>query len=233
MTTDTITDFEIGDFINFDIAGISFIGTAAFSGAAGEFRFVTGAGQTQIQFDEDGDGVADRFITLTNGEFSLRETADGAGQLEIAVVAAATAGDDRIRGTIGDDSLDGLAGNDTLGGTIGNDTLNGGDGDDRLFGGEGDDSITGGDGADTIEADPGNDTIAGGAGNDVFDWDRIDEIGTIGDVVTDFDFGDSLDFRTIDLFGRLSEPGGLDLTWIGTTAFSGAAGEFRYEKAAG
>ena len=71
---DTITDFSVrgGDVI--DLSGLetelSFVGSDAFSGAAGELRFVIRGGETRVQADLDGDGRADFNIALT-GEKTL------------------------------------------------------------------------------------------------------------------------------------------------------------------
>ncbi|MEZ5919983.1 MAG: hypothetical protein R3C60_01395 [Parvularculaceae bacterium] len=232
-SADVISDFEVGDQITFDFAGLNFIGTAAFSNVAFQFRFQTGGGQTQIEFDENGDGLADRFITLTNGQFSLRTVSDSSADIEIAVIASATSGNDFIRGAITDDTLSGLAGNDTVEGSLGNDVLFGDAGNDALFGGEGDDSINGGAGDDTIQGDAGNDTLTGGAGVDTFKWNTLDMISATGEVITDFDYTDIFDLQIIDILGQFNDPRGVDLTWIGSNAFSGAAGEYRFQKVGG
>jgi Ca2+-binding RTX toxin-like protein len=75
-TADYIRDFSLtdGDTINLSavdaIAGggdnaFAFIGTAAFSGTAGELRFQTSATGTTVMGDTNGDGAADFWITLT------------------------------------------------------------------------------------------------------------------------------------------------------------------------
>lgn len=76
---DAITDFsraqadkiDLADFdANSSVAGdqaFTFIGKAAFSGVAGQLRFVTVSGTTAISGDTDGDGDADFTISLTNG----------------------------------------------------------------------------------------------------------------------------------------------------------------------
>ncbi len=71
---DTITDFALkgGDVIDlsgFD-AELSFVGSAAFSGAEGELRFVIRGGDTRVQADLDGDGRAD-FNLVLSGEKAL------------------------------------------------------------------------------------------------------------------------------------------------------------------
>ncbi len=80
-TADIIHDFSQaqGDSLDLSlvdaIAGgtddaFAFIGTAAFSGTAGQLRYQTNATSTFIQGDMDGDGVADFWIVLT-GAHSL------------------------------------------------------------------------------------------------------------------------------------------------------------------
>jgi Ca2+-binding RTX toxin-like protein len=222
-----ITDFAIGDRIVIAGGDRIYIGDGAFSGTAGEYRIFIGGGQTQIQFDTDGNGAADGFITLTNGQFSLSETFDGSNSLEITVIAPSTSGDDSIQGGLGDDTIDGLGGNDTISGSFGNDSLLGSDGNDSLFGDTGNDIVNGGAGNDHIEGEEGDDTVSGGAGDDIFQFDTVDELGTTGDVITDLELGDVIDFSQIRL------PGSILPTYIGTNAFSGAVGEYRYQTGGG
>ncbi|PWR18190.1 calcium-binding protein [Zavarzinia aquatilis] len=71
--TDTITDFSKsqGDKIWLDFEDVhSFIGTAAFTGVAGEIRYVRASTTTTIYADEDGDKAADMVITLA-GKITL------------------------------------------------------------------------------------------------------------------------------------------------------------------
>jgi len=120
-------------------------------------------------------------------------------------------GDDLLNGGEGDDLLYGGAGHDTLIGERGNDSLFGEAGDDRLGGGDGHDRLDGGEGDDTLEGGRGADTLIGGAGADVFVFSGLDNLDGSTDVILDFTPGED----RIDLSG-------LNLTFIGGDAFSGA-----------
>ena len=152
-------------------------------------------------------------------------------------------GDDSVFGGSGNDTLDGGSGNDYLDGGSNRDIVKGGSGDDTMLGGGGDDQLLGDTGRDWMEGQQGNDlldgggyndtligglgidTLIGGAGRDTFLFNSAAEIGNgaNSDQVLDFTSGTD----TIDL----SAIGGL--SFIGTTAFSGSAGEVRYFALAG
>jgi Ca2+-binding RTX toxin-like protein len=173
---DFVTDFEPGD--NVDLRGFTFappfgsglplswLGTGAFTGAAGQVRYEASGGQTVIQLDSTGDGVADHLITLTNGAFALSYNA---GNSRITVAAGtATAGDDSLVGTNGDDTIDGLGGDDTILGLGGNDSLIGGLGFNSLLGGDGNDTLTGGENGNALDGGAGDDLQIGGSDFDFF-----------------------------------------------------------------
>ncbi|WP_028717047.1 calcium-binding protein [Paracoccus sp. J39] len=138
-------------------------------------------------------------------------------------------GHDLLFGGIGNDTLYGGPGNDTLHGEPGDDMLVGGPGHDNLFGGAGNDSLLGQAGSDWLQGDEGNDTLygfrgsdtleggrgadtlIGGAGADVFVFSGLDNLDGSTDVILDFTPGED----RIDLSG-------LNLTFIGSDAFSGA-----------
>jgi Ca2+-binding RTX toxin-like protein len=177
---DTITDFDSDDVIDLqynDIASGSadynggliadtFIGNAAFSGVAGEYRYYVSLGQTYVEVDGDGDGIADKFLTLSNGQYELVETSAGSNQLVRGADLTITEGSDTITGTAGDDTIDGLSGGDIIYGLGGNDTLHGNFGWDKLWGGEGNDTLYGDNGNDSIRGGAGDDSIDGGDGID-------------------------------------------------------------------
>lgn len=135
-------------------------------------------------------------------------------------------GNDWMDGGSGPDSLDGGQGADSLYGGFSNDTLNGGAGTDLLNGGGGNDVLDGGAAADTLIGGVGTDTLIGGANPDTFVFINAAEIGTgaNSDRIMDFTSGqDKLDFS-----GFSSA-----LTFIGTGAFTGTAGQLRYYNLAG
>lgn len=106
----------------------------------------------------------------------------------------------------------------------GADSLIGNDAANILAGGAGDDSLSGGGGADTLIGGLGSDSLEGGAGADVFCFESGDSaVGSVRDLILDFEKGsDRID---------LSAVGGS--TFVGTSAFTGAAGEVRYAAFAG
>ncbi|HTU09640.1 MAG TPA: M10 family metallopeptidase C-terminal domain-containing protein [Allosphingosinicella sp.] len=124
--------------------------------------------------------------------------------------------------------LAGSAHADALQGGGGNDLLNGFAGDDRLEGGAGNDRLLGG---------LGHDELFGGAGADIFVFTRAADSRTalrsdgrksLPDIIGDFASGeDRIDLSGIDAIA--GNAGHDDFSFIGTAAFSGQAGELRYE----
>lgn len=144
-------------------------------------------------------------------------------------VSGAAAGDrligvERIIGTDFDDLMQAGSIGGTLEGGAGNDTLYGGRRADVLMGGDGDDVLYGLAGDDTLSAGGGADTLAGGAGIDTFVFDVAD--GEIN-VITDLAAGETIDLTGIDADAGTEANDGF--SWIGEDAFSGTAGELRYE----
>ncbi|MFB2550939.1 M10 family metallopeptidase C-terminal domain-containing protein [Ensifer soli] len=112
----------------------------------------------------------------------------------------------------------------------GNDTVTGGNRNDRIDGGAGDDTLAGGAGSDRLTGGLGADDLHGGAGRDVFLY-RATADSTPGargrDTIFDFAAGDRIDLKAIDANGKAN--GNQAFTFIETAAFSGKAGELRYE----
>ncbi len=162
------------------------------------------------------------------------------------------AGADLLNGNTGNDRLLGKGGADTLYGNAGNDTRDGGDGNDRLIGGEGADQLIGGNGRDRLEGGNGADVLRGGAGNDTLIGGKgadqlwggagadsfvflaaTDSAGKGFDTIHDFSAaqGDLIDLSAIDADTGLA--GDQAFSFIGTSAFSGTAGELRLKTDAG
>ncbi len=102
-----------------------------------------------------------------------------------------------------------------------------------IEGGKGNDTITGSAGADRIVGGAGMDTLRGGGAADVFDFDLLaDSYRTTIDTVADFQRGlDRIDLSTID--ANTQAAGDQAFAFIGTAAFSGVAGQLRFEVIAG
>jgi Ca2+-binding RTX toxin-like protein len=101
------------------------------------------------------------------------------------------------------------------------------DGNLILFGGGGHDVLTGGDGADPIIGGGGQDSLTGAAGADTFRYDSVsDSPAGATDLIGDFLSGtDKVDLSRIDANSLVV--GDQAFSWIGASAFSGAAGELR------
>ncbi|TAN48598.1 MAG: hypothetical protein EPN21_14560 [Methylococcaceae bacterium] len=196
---ETIRDFAAGDKIDLSaLSGYSFVGVGnGFTGTDHEIR--SSDYNYSLEFDRDGDGIADFSLTLSGNAAIVEETAPGSLIFQAAPNL----------------TLTGRAGDETLSGGNGNDTLNALAGDDTLFGGRGNDSLNGDDGKDVLLGGLGADTLAGGTGNDTFKFASPDEIGSgyLGDSITDLAAGDKInlsalsDFHFVGIGGNFSGAG--------------------------
>ena len=157
-------------------------------------------------------------------------------------------GSDTLWGGSGRDILRGGADRDDLYGGEGSDELIGGEGDDLLFGGNGADNLVGGEGDDWLFGGAGFDLLVGGAGNDCLLGSQGDDIliggtgadwfifndkgwGNGNDTILDFVSGqDVISLKGIDAISYTSSDDAF--RFIGTSAFSGSAGELRIEHVA-
>ncbi len=145
------------------------------------------------------DGLYVNLHTENNPSGELR------GQIDVALRAAATVGDDignnAVLGGSGRDTLAGLAGNDVIKGFGGNDILRGDrDSSSPQFNSPGgDDIIFGGAGRDRIGGKGGNDSLYGGLANDIIYGDGGDDI-IRGGKGKDTLYGDSARDKGSDTF---------------------------------
>lgn len=126
--------------------------------------------------------------------------------------------DNLILGNGGANYLYGRDGNDRLAGGAGNDILWGDNGADRLAGGTGQDRFYGGSGADEfIFADGELAGMTSSSADRVHDFSRAD--------------GDRIRLELID--ANANRSGDQAFTFIGASAFSGSAGELRFQQLSG
>jgi Ca2+-binding RTX toxin-like protein len=121
----------------------------------------------------------------------------------------------------------------------------GSSGSDTLFGGGGADEIRGGGGGDEIQGDGGGDRLTGGDGADTFIFATIEDCRpealnsngakSVPDRILDFTAGtDRIDLSPIDAIANGGPLGVYDaFIFIGTEAFTGQAGQLRYEVRSG
>ena len=183
--SDLITDFGTGDRIDLSAMNVTFIGDGTFTGSSSspgpaQVRFRADVSSTTLEFDTNGDGFADRTVTLA-GAHALEAMADSPGVL-------VRVGDRAVVGTEGNDTLNGGAGFDSLWGGGGNDVLNGLGSGDVLDGGAGDDTLNGGEGADLL---------IGGEGSDTFRFTAATQLA--GDRIVDFTSGDRIDLSALNV----------------------------------
>lgn len=168
----------------------------------------------------DGNAGDDRLAGLAgadqfrggDGADTVDYSASGAGVSVTLTAGAAAHGGDAE----GDIFLDLI---ENVDGTAFADTLVGNAGDNSLFGGAGNDTLTGGAGADALDGSAGSDRYVYLAPGDST-VDRPDFIGPFTGSL------DRIDLSAID--ANTAQAGNQAFTFIGTTQFSGTAGQLRY-----
>lgn len=194
-------------------------------GASGTLEVAGGAGIDTLALSTANPG-GDRALSITLG-------ASGTGSLSIPGPGASSL----VVSFSGIESVVGGGTNDTITGNGAANVLYGARGADDVYGGAGDDWICGG--LEQIPignsylipgpADDGADRLTGGAGADRFGFVSINYgSGFAIDTITDFDRreGDLIDLSHMDAKPRVS--GRNPFVFVGTDAFSGAAGELRW-----
>lgn len=190
-----------------------------------------GAGIDTVSYEASDAGVLVRLDNVRTGTGSFWQNLVGAIEDGLADGIGGFATGDRL---INFENVTGSAHSDTLFGNNianvlkgggGNDILYGDDGNDSLYGGVGSDTLFGGDGADRINGGAGNDSLNGGSGNDIFVFTDLGG----KDSVTDFRRGqDKIDLSGIDAKSGTAADDAFN--WIGSSGFSGVAGQLRSYK---
>lgn len=178
-------------------------------GGVGADRMTGGAGNDHYFRNASGDEVIEaagggRDLVTASVATILSANVEDLELVGLARHGTGNALANHLTGSGGGDYLSGLAGNDLLRGMTGGDRLSGGDGNDTLVGGTGADLLIGGSGIDRFVF------LAGDSSSDFAAADRI----------ADFSHAEH---DHIDLSGLAS-----GLTFVGTEAFSGNAGQVRY-----
>ena len=116
-----------------------------------------------------------------------------------------------------------------LGGNEFDNSLTGNNGNNILTGGAGSDYLNALEGNDVVDGGAGQDFLSGGAGADSYRFERAgDSVVGAADTIIDFTSGtDRIDLSLVDANSNL--PGRDSFTAIGSNAFSGKAGELRWE----
>ncbi|WP_245425920.1 M10 family metallopeptidase C-terminal domain-containing protein [Rhizobium sp. J15] len=178
-------------------------GNDTLNGGEGADRLDGGDGKDTVSYASAAAGVT---ANLAN---AAANTGEAKGDVYISI--------ERLTGSSHADKLYGNTGANVLTGGAGDDLLNGGSGSDALYGGLGSDDLTGGVGADTFVFKALADSTVAVAGRD-----SILDFSSAG--------GDRIDLSAIDANSLTS--GDQAFLYLGTAAFTGAAGELRYLKEA-
>jgi Ca2+-binding RTX toxin-like protein len=194
----------------------------------------------------------DTYISIENVQAGVaNDTVYGDGGANVVFgwlgddVLSGRGGDDRLNGSADNDVLSGRGGDDRLDGSADNDVLGGGGGNDILWGGSEDDILRGHSGDDQLSSDDGNDLMVGGAGADYLESDfsdrgetdifRYRDAADSGpgagnrDTISYFQISDGnlIDLERID--ADAGSAGDDAFAFVGTDAFTGTAGELRYQ----
>lgn len=103
---------------------------------------------------------------VSDGEYSVQQTAYLDLILPPSGLIEGTEGNDRLIGTPHEDVIKAYGGDDIVIGRESSDIIFGGDGDDRIIAGDGDDVVFAGSGNDFVLGGAGDDTLFGEAGDD-------------------------------------------------------------------
>ena len=200
-------------------------------GNDGNNKLSGGAGDDLLR----GFGGNDQLLGGTGVDGVTYVGTDGRVVVDLARTDAQNTGGAGVDTLNGIEDVTGSSFADTLRGDARANRIVGGDGADRLEGRTGADNIIAGAGADLIFGGAQKDVLTGGTGGDRFYFDDGDSGATrqSADILTDFsrNGGDRISLRDID--ANMATAADENFSFIGTGAFSGKAGELRYQEVQG
>ena len=185
-------------------------------GEAGDDELTGGAGGDILRGGDGADHLAG------GADYDTASYWDSAVGVTINLETGVNTGGMAEGDTIADDveTINGSNHDDVMTGNALGNALIGFDGADTLSGGAGDDVLRGGAGADTLN---------GGTGIDIFSYTAVsDSTASAADTIQGFETWDAISVREIDADGNAAN-GDTAFSFIGTSAFSGAAGQLRFE----
>ncbi|WP_431304547.1 Calx-beta domain-containing protein [Sediminicoccus sp. BL-A-41-H5] len=208
------------------------LGDDSLAGGAGRDSLIGGEGNDRLDGGLDADEMAggrgDDIYIVDHADDVVVELADEGQDHVLASLSHTLAahverltlsGTAGINGT-GNGLVNRMDGND------GANLLSGLDGDDSLTGGAGNDTLIGGAGRDVLRGGLGADRLEGGLEADRFVFGSALEAD--GDLVVDFSGAqqDRIELRAMDANSLVD--GNQSFTWLGSAAFTGAAGQLRF-----
>ncbi|CAN5226568.1 hypothetical protein BH10PSE6_BH10PSE6_00940 [soil metagenome] len=177
--------------------------------------------------ETDADGIDQVFSSVAYNLSNPTWVKGDVEHLTLTGTANINAGGNALNNT-----LIGNSGNNVMKGQDGKDNIQGGAGADDLQGGSGDDKLMGEAGADLLYGALGADRLNGGLDADLFIFKSVAESTLVAmgrDTISDFDAGqlDKIDLTAID--ARTDLAGDQAFTFIGSDAFTGVAGQLRFQ----
>lgn len=182
------------------------------------------------------------FESATSHNLIARITDQGGLSRDLAFTVNVTdvaEGPPPINGSNGFDLIFGTNGNDVINALGGEDIVFGDSGNDNIFGGSGRDSLNGGSGNDILIGGGGADLLSGGSGQDIFRYTSVGDAPRATGIfaalnretILDFNSSNGANHDLIDLSAidaNINVAGDQGFAFIGSSAFSGVAGQLRY-----
>ena len=212
------------------------------SGNGGDDWLFGGGGNDYLHggsgYDRMYGGTGDDFYAVTDTtDYAYENAGEGTDTVMTTINHSLRANIEKLR-LDGSNDLRGYGNslNNVIDGNYGNNLLYGRDGSDDLRGFDGNDILYGENGNDLLQGGTGQDRFYGGSGSDTFLFRSGDLAGLVSgtaDRIHDFSQaeGDKINLYEVD-FNSLVD-GFQGHIFIGNAAFSGTAGEMRYEQVSG